>query len=310
MNAHWRVAGLTTRTITVSVTDSIVELATNIGQGLQRALGSDEPWTSVRAYLDAESRLDQIRRVELTLQSDLRHGRVLELGAGMGMFVTVARQLGIDIVGVEPGANSYHNLRNAIEKLLSANDLPSSTIICAPAENLPWPDGSFDHVVSFQVLEHVHDPPKVLSEAVRVLKPGGRLYFDMPNYLSFVEGHYGIAWLPALAFSKPIARAYVRLAGRNPDFIDELNFVTPGRLRRWTASLEAEFTLHHRPSEGRASPSTQDVGIAMKLPCLPVGRRFKGVAAFVRRLIFRRRVFQVLSRLGMADHIILTGIKR
>jgi len=301
---------LTERTISISVTDSIVELATSIGQSLQRAIGADEPWTSVRAYLDADSRLQQIRRVELTLQCDLRHGRVLELGAGMGMFVTVASRLGIDIVGVEPGANSYRSLGSAIEKLLSANDLPSDTIISAPAESLPWPDRSFDHVVSFQVLEHVRDPEKVLSEAVRVLKPGGRLYFDMPNYLSFVEGHYGIAWLPALAFSKPIARIYVRLAGRNPNFLDELNFVTPGRLRRWTASLDAEFNLCHRPAQGAASPSTRDVGIEMDLPDIPAGRRFRGISAFVRRVIFRRRVFRILCELGMADHIILTGVKR
>jgi ubiquinone/menaquinone biosynthesis C-methylase UbiE len=41
---------------------------------------------------------------------------------------------------------------------------------------LPYPDGSFDAAVSTQVLEYVADIPAVLAEALRVLRPGGRLF--------------------------------------------------------------------------------------------------------------------------------------
>ena len=46
---------------------------------------------------------------------------------------------------------------------------------------LPFQDGRFDAVVSFQVIEHVDEPDGYLSEIVRVLRPGGRAIFTTPN---------------------------------------------------------------------------------------------------------------------------------
>ncbi len=49
------------------------------------------------------------------------------------------------------------------------------------AEDLRYPDGFFDVVVVSELLEHVYDPRLVLSEARRVLKPGGLLFGDVPT---------------------------------------------------------------------------------------------------------------------------------
>jgi SAM-dependent methyltransferase len=48
-------------------------------------------------------------------------------------------------------------------------------------ESLPFPDASFDFVVLMEVLVHVHDPRKMLSEIKRVLKPGGVLLGSCPH---------------------------------------------------------------------------------------------------------------------------------
>ena len=47
--------------------------------------------------------------------------------------------------------------------------------------DLPWKDDSFDNITSYETLEHVPDPGKLISEFFRVLKPGGELILSTPN---------------------------------------------------------------------------------------------------------------------------------
>lgn len=49
------------------------------------------------------------------------------------------------------------------------------------AEEIPYPDASFDLVFADNVMEHLEKPKEVLAEAFRLLKPGGRLLFKTPN---------------------------------------------------------------------------------------------------------------------------------
>ena len=60
----------------------------------------------------------------------------------------------------------------------------------------PLPTSYFDVVYSSNVLEHVKEPPKVISEIIRVLKPGGHAQIVVPNYGSWWEGHYGSDVVP------------------------------------------------------------------------------------------------------------------
>lgn len=52
---------------------------------------------------------------------------------------------------------------------------PAATLTLNEDATVPTPDGSFDAVMSTQVLEHVADPARYLNECCRVLRPGGRL---------------------------------------------------------------------------------------------------------------------------------------
>jgi ubiquinone/menaquinone biosynthesis C-methylase UbiE len=51
--------------------------------------------------------------------------------------------------------------------------IPEGEKICCPAENIPKDDESFDVVISFNALDHMISPPKVLSEIRRILKKDG-----------------------------------------------------------------------------------------------------------------------------------------
>jgi len=101
-------------------------------------------------------------------------------------------------------------------ELLEANRIPEpeSRIFNAIAEKLPFPDGYFDVVVSVAVLEHVQDLDATMLESLRVLKVGGMLWANVPNYNSVHEGHYNLFWIPRM--SKSIAKRYVKLFGRDP----------------------------------------------------------------------------------------------
>jgi 2-polyprenyl-3-methyl-5-hydroxy-6-metoxy-1,4-benzoquinol methylase len=61
----------------------------------------------------------------------------------------------------------------------------------ADIQAIPRPANHFDTVISCETIEHVPDPRKAISELIRVLKPGGRLFLTTPNYLG-IMGLYRI----------------------------------------------------------------------------------------------------------------------
>ena len=80
------------------------------------------------------------------------------------------------------------------------------------AESLPFSDGRFDAVLSFDVLEHVQDVAATLAECHRVLKPGGKLCVVFPGYWHPREHHLGLVTkLPGIHYlfnGKTLVRAY------------------------------------------------------------------------------------------------------
>ncbi len=121
----------------------------------------------------------QIRRTEAAGLADIRRrvldpvgGRVLEIGAGTGANL---RHYG---PGVE--ALTLTEPEPAMERRLLrhvADVRPGAVVVRAPAEDLPFLDGSFDVVVSTLVLCGVSDQQRVLRQVRRVLRPGGRFVF-------------------------------------------------------------------------------------------------------------------------------------
>jgi SAM-dependent methyltransferase len=84
---------------------------------------------------------------------------ILDVGCGLGMYVKAFRRFSEDVHGVDVDP----------EKVAEASEtLPN--IEEAPAEQLPYSDGRFDVVLLHEVIEHVADDAKAISEAVRVLK--------------------------------------------------------------------------------------------------------------------------------------------
>jgi ubiquinone/menaquinone biosynthesis C-methylase UbiE len=98
-------------------------------------------------------------------------GRVLEIGAGTGANLAHYPP-GARLTLAEP--DGFMRTRLAARL---ATTQRTAEIADAPAEALPWQDGSFDAVVSTLVLCSVADPAAALAEIHRVLRPGGALVF-------------------------------------------------------------------------------------------------------------------------------------
>lgn len=132
-----------------------------------------------------ERRMTLIRRfVSLENQS------ILDVGCGLGMYVRAFRRFSPDVHGADIDP----------EKIAEASrELPNLCV--ASAEELPYPTGTFDVVLSHEVIEHVAADRQAVAEAVRVLrhpepdggKPGGRLIIFAPNRLYPFETH-GFFW--------------------------------------------------------------------------------------------------------------------
>jgi SAM-dependent methyltransferase len=79
-------------------------------------------------------------------------------------------------------------------------------------EAIPFDAGTFEAILSFDVLEHVRDVPRTLSECWRVLRPGGEFYLVFPSYWQPAEHHLSmVTRTPGLQYlfsARTLLRAY------------------------------------------------------------------------------------------------------
>ena len=111
------------------------------------------------------------KHVRRRLLGDLQ-GRVLEIGIGTGHSFAYY-PADADVIATEPDP---HMLKRA-ERRLAELGKTNIELRQVPAEELPFDDASFDHVVSTLVLCSVDDQARALAEARRVLKAGGSFRF-------------------------------------------------------------------------------------------------------------------------------------
>lgn len=106
---------------------------------------------------------------------DGAHGRTLELGAGTGLNLAHYGEAVTELVLSEPDPHMAARLRARLE---AEPPTPRAVeVVEAPAEELPFPDASFDTIVSTLVLCSVERPERAVAEVARVLRPDGRLLY-------------------------------------------------------------------------------------------------------------------------------------
>jgi SAM-dependent methyltransferase len=137
------------------------------------------------ALMDAaEDRMWWYRALHVRLCDALAdtQGRVLDAGCGTGGFLSVLRSRRPDLnpFGIEWDATAARRAR----------DKSGAAVTQGSINALPFADGSFDAVLSADVLCHAAvDPAVALPELKRVLRPGGRLIINMPAYQWLLSAH-------------------------------------------------------------------------------------------------------------------------
>jgi SAM-dependent methyltransferase len=108
---------------------------------------------------------------------------ILDVGAGNGAFLRLARRAGWAAVGVEPDRAAAAVARD------SGLDVHQGGL-----EVFDGRQKLFDTITLSHVIEHVHDPLVVLAQCHRLLKRGGRLWIETPNIDSYGRRLFGPAW--------------------------------------------------------------------------------------------------------------------
>jgi SAM-dependent methyltransferase len=147
---------------------------------LFRVLGHPHPYGRLRA-----------RHVLPLIKGSLK---TLDLGCGEGVFTRELSRRGVPVTGLDIDPGAVESARSNMKRL--GFEYP---VICANAESIPFPDGSFEQVISTDVLEHVDHPEQALQQAARALGPGGRLIVTVPTPLYLSQPIVPLNFSPQLA---------------------------------------------------------------------------------------------------------------
>ena len=102
--------------------------------------------------------------------------KVLDVGCG-AVYPTILARAGFQVTGLDVSREALDQAATLAEKWGMKDKVE---FVQDYAQALPFPDNAFDAVVLGEILEHIPDPDKVLAEAMRVVRPGGRVIASTP----------------------------------------------------------------------------------------------------------------------------------
>lgn len=121
------------------------------------------------------------------INSESQKGRILDIGAGVGDFLSVCKNDGWDTIGIEPSDKAKTIAKSkGVLFVENVSELESN---------------SFDVITMWHVLEHVPDLENQIIELKRLIKSNGTIIIAVPNFKSYDAKHYKEFWA---AFDIPI----------------------------------------------------------------------------------------------------------
>lgn len=157
------------------------------GLGVTQKTEEDEQYEAYHRdldYIQNEEQFRNIFRKRISIISKLKNlGKALEVGSSTGLFLSLLKEKGWEVLGIEPSSISS---RTAADRGIPT--LPTTFELSQLQKN------NFDLIVFNHVLEHMKDPLVVLKKANKILKKGGIIFIDVPNFGGFSAKLQGVAW--------------------------------------------------------------------------------------------------------------------
>lgn len=213
-------------------------------------------------------------------------GNILDVGCSMGglmyslynsnKFDFVAG-IDIDSTAVEM-AKVYKKINNITDEKVFVDT--------ASIFELPFQNKKFDFIIMKDVGEHLENKENLelaMVELKRILKDDGHIFIETPNYIFPMEVHLKIPMLPFIS-TKSSVKFIAKLFGKDPDFVNHLNFTTPKMFE--TIFKNNSLSFHNAYEE-------------YKLPYI-----IKNSEKLSGRFKFIGGLFRILNKIGLTNFIV------
>lgn len=186
----------------------------------QRALRADEVLAQIDSHyptgptLHQLAPLDQLHiggvaastRLLERLDPDT-HGKVLDIGAGLGGLMRQGAALGFQMTGLDI-THGFSTLNKSLSLLANQPDAPPLAWVTGDASALPFAANSFDAVLFQHSLMNMPNGAKVIAESRRVLRPGGQLVMhEVVSGPNVAQLHFPVPWAESSEHSHLLSMA-------------------------------------------------------------------------------------------------------
>ena len=162
-------------------TEGFYELDAYYTQGASHFVQKAESALLTRLRTHLAWRADKGSNLVDVITREMPAGRILDIGCGGGVLLQELASKGFEAIGVE--------------RDVAALSRKSLSVLEGTAEHLPPLDpASFDGVVFSHVLEHLIDPLAAVRSAAVLLKPGAKMFFEVPNNDALIAKQSRLSW--------------------------------------------------------------------------------------------------------------------
>lgn len=101
-----------------------------------------------------------------------KEGRLLDVGCAFGFFLKLAEKYGFQPFGIDISSYAVKKARKIVKGKILQGDIE---------EDIPFPDNFFDVITLFDILEHLKNPKRVLSQLKKKIKHSGYIYNNVKS---------------------------------------------------------------------------------------------------------------------------------